>query len=162
MLAFITASLLIAIGLLATVLPVLPGTIIAFCGILVHKLWLGDGSVSWAFISVALAITVLTIVIDIWCTWWGARKFGASWLGAFGAVIGGIAGFLFFSLPGLVFGPIVGAVLFELMNNRDSAQAAKAGFGTIVGAVVAFFLKIGLTVGMVAAFYMALPATLLH
>ena len=161
MLAFITATFLIAFGLLATILPVLPGTIIAFFGILVHKLWLGDASVSWTFVTFALSITVLTLIIDLWCTWWGARRFGASWLGAMGAVLGGIFGFLFFSLPGLILGPIAGAILFELVNDQDGPQAARAGFGTLVGAALAFFLKLGLTIGMAAAFYMALPGSLL-
>lgn len=155
MVLFIT-SLFIAFGLLCTFLPILPGTVIAFTGIALHKLFLGEASVSWGFITVALAITVLTLVIDVWCTWWGARRFGATWLGAFGAVAGGLLGFLFFSLPGLILGPIAGAVLFELLANRSGPEAAAAGFGTVVGSVVAFFLKFGLTAGMVVAFYIAL------
>ena len=63
---------------------------------------------------------------------------------------------LFFSLPGLIIGPIVGAVLFELLASRDGSDATRAGFGTIVGSVLALVLKLGLTVGMGAAFYLAL------
>lgn len=157
MILFIT-SLFIVFGIVCTFLPVLPGTVIAFTGIAIHKLFLGEASVSWGFVAVAFTITVLTLLVDIGCTWWGARRFGATWLGAFGAVLGGLFGFLFFNLPGLILGPIAGAMLFELLANRSGAEAAAAGFGTVVGSVVAFFLKFGLTAGMVTAFYIALAA----
>ena len=156
MLATIIASVLIGFGILGTLLPILPGTVIAFVGISLHKLLLGEASVSWGFILVAFLITLLTLLIDVWCTWWGARRFGATWLGATGAVAGALIGFLFFSLPGLILGPFAGAVLFELLANRTSHEAARAGVGTVVGSVVALFLKLGLTLGMGAAFYLAL------
>ena len=156
MMALFLTSLIIAFGILCTFLPILPGTVIAFTGIAFHKLVLGEASVSWTFIAVAFAITLLTLLIDVWCTWWGARTFGATWKGALGAVLGGIFGFLFFNLPGLIIGPILGAVVFELLDNRPGAEAAAAGFGTLVGSIVAFFLKFGLTAGLAVAFYMAL------
>jgi uncharacterized protein YqgC (DUF456 family) len=156
MLSLILATSLIALGLLGTLLPILPGTVIAFAGIVVHKLLLGDASVSWEFVAIAFGITLLTLVIDAWCTWWGARRFGASWKGAVGAVLGGLFGLIFFNLPGLILGPIAGAVLFELLDNRTGEEAVRAGAGTVVGALVAFVLKIGLTTGMAAAFYIAL------
>lgn len=156
MIPFLLASLLIAIGLLGTLLPILPGTVIAFAGILIHKLMLGEASVSWSIVFMASVITVLTLLIDIWCSWWGARRFGATLMGAFGAVLGAIFGLIFFNLPGLVIGPVIGAVLFELLNDRSGQEATRAGFGTVVGAIVGFVLKVGLTTGMVAVFYMAL------
>jgi hypothetical protein len=156
MFALLVASILIAVGLLGTLLPILPGTVIAFAGIFIHKLMLGEASVSWSFVLIASLITVVTILIDIWCTWWGARRFGATVMGALGAILGAIFGLLFFNLPGLVIGPVVGAVLFELLNNRSGQEATRAGFGTVVGTVVGFFLKLGLTAAMAAGFYLAL------
>ncbi|HKJ90720.1 MAG TPA: DUF456 domain-containing protein, partial [Oceanipulchritudo sp.] len=149
-------SSLIALGLLGTLLPILPGTVFAFAGILMHKLLLGETSVSWEFVAIAFGITLLTLIIDAWCSWWGARRFGASWKGALGAVSGGLLGLIFFNLPGLILGPIAGAVIFELLDSRSGPDAARAGAGTVVGALLAFILKVGLTTGMAAGFYLAL------
>lgn len=156
MLALFVSTTFIVIGLIGTFLPVIPGTVVAFTGIALHKLFLGDASVSWGFVAAAAIITIITLVIDVWCTWWGARRFGASWKGALGAVAGGIIGFLFFNILGLIIGPIIGAVLFELIDDRSGPEAARAGFGTIVGSAVAFFLKFVLTASMATAFYLAL------
>jgi uncharacterized protein YqgC (DUF456 family) len=156
MLATLIASFFIGFGILGTLLPVLPGTVIAFTGIALHKLLLGEASVSWTFVSVALAITIITVMIDIYCTWWGARRFGATILGAIGAVLGALVGFLFFNIIGLIIGPFVGAVLFELLADRTGGEATRAGFGTIVGTMVALVLKLVLTTGMGVAFYLAL------
>ena len=158
MLATIVAMTLIICGIIGTLLPILPGTVIAFTGIALHKLLLGDASVSWGFVAVALGVTVLTLVIDIWCTWWGARRFGATWLGAFGAVLGALVGLLFFNLPGLILGPIAGAVFFELLANGTGSDAARAGFGTVVGSVLALVIKLTLTLAMGTAFPLALLA----
>lgn len=156
MLITLIASVLIVAGLVGTALPVLPGTAVAFTGIVLHKLMLGDASVSWSFVAAALVLTILALVIDIWANWWGARCFGASWKGALGAVLGGLGGMLLFSFPGLILGPIVGAILFELLDERSGAEAALAGFGTVVGSVVALGLKLCMTMAMAVGFYIAI------
>lgn len=159
MIALLTVTCLIALGLLGTLLPILPGTVLAFGGIVLHKAWVGEASVPWSFVLFALLLTVLTLLVDAWGSWWGARRFGASWKGAMGAVLGGLGGLVFFGLPGLLMGPILGAILFELLDCRSAPEATRAGLGTLLGAVLAFFIKLGLTVAMVAGFYLSLPWT---
>jgi len=145
-------------GILATALPVLPGTAIVLAGIVLHQLWVPEDSVGWNFVLIATAITALVYVFEFLSGWWGAKRFGASWKGALGAFIGGIAGAVFFSLPGLILGPIAGAVLFELLNFRTLPEAGKAGLGTIVGGLLAFALKAAASVGLAGTFFFFLPA----
>ncbi|NJK92883.1 MAG: DUF456 domain-containing protein [Blastochloris sp.] len=73
-----------------------------------------------------------------------------------GAVVGGVIG-LFFSLPGLILGPLVGAFLFEwLGGRRRKRDAGKATVGVATGIVVSGLLKLGVALGMVLWFVLDL------
>ncbi len=52
----------------------------------------------------------------------------------------------------LIVGPILGAVVGELVAGRSFRDGGKAGVGTIVGGILAFALKFGLSVCVVALF----------
>lgn len=152
------AVLCFVVGLLGTVLPILPGTVIVWAGIVAHWFWMGERSVSGRFVLITLGVTILVQLLDVLFTWWGARRFGATWKGALGAVLGGIVG-IFFGPMGIIIGPIVGAILFEYINLRNHDQALKAGVGAIVGGLLSMVVKIVLTAGMIAAFFVYLPDT---
>lgn len=150
----IVVGLFFLVGILTAFLPVIPATVIIWIGILIHKLWAGDHSVSWNFFLLATALTLLAQVLDWACTYWGARKFGGSWRAGLGALVGIIAGpFILTPLPGLVFGPVIGAVAGELIGGKQLRHASKAGFGTIVGGLIAFILKFAIACFMIAGFY---------
>lgn len=150
------AVFLFVIGFIGSFLPILPGNAIVWLGIFVHKMMLGDASVSWAFFWVASVLAVIAQVLDYLCTYWGARRFGATWQGAMGGVIGGVLGVIFFNLPGLILGPIVGVIAVELVRSGNLRDAGRAGIGTVVGGFVAFVIKLGLTTVMIAGFFMSL------
>jgi hypothetical protein len=158
MTALIVVSFIFIISIFATMLPILPGTVFAFAGVVIHKLWMGEASVSWKFVIITFCLAMLAQVLDLLFTWWGARRFGATWKGAIGAVLGAIFGAIFFNIPGMIIGPIVGAFLFEWLNNRTTAEATRAGFGTLVGGVLALGTKIALTIGICIAFFYSLPS----
>jgi uncharacterized protein YqgC (DUF456 family) len=113
--ALTVAVLFFVVGVTASLLSILPGTFIAWLGVVIHKVWLWEDSVSWGFFAFATVLAILAQLVDLAATWWGARRFGATWRGALGAVTGGILGAVFFNLPGIVLGPIAGAVAAELL-----------------------------------------------
>ena len=153
-LILILSCTLLSLGMLSTFIPILPGTFIAWLGVFLHKLVLMDeSSIPWTFVFAAAALTLLAQLLDILLTWWGARRFGASWVGAAGAILGGTVGTLFFSLPGLILGPVIGAIAFEILNDRSFREAGRAGFGTIVGGLAAFGLKFAFTLIIVGGFF---------
>ena len=81
----------------------------------------------------------------------GARKLGASRRGMIGAVLGGLVG-LFFSLPGIVLGPFLGALLLEYWGGRPLKEATQAGVGTLLGLVAGVFGKIACCLLMIMLF----------
>ena len=97
-----------AIGLIGTVVPILPGTAIIFAAAGLHRIMLGpEKSIGWLSIIVLLALTLASFEIDFAGGWYGARRLGATRWGTIGAVAGAGVG-LFFGLPGLTFGPGIG------------------------------------------------------
>lgn len=150
-------SLIFLIGLAACLLPVIPGSVIVWLGVLIHKLWLGDASVSWRIVIITAVLMLLGQLADFLLGIWGARRFGASWKGAVGAFLGAFVGF-FVPPPlfWLIVGPILGAIIGELLAGRSLKAGGRAGAGTVVGAIVAFGLKFGLSVGVIVIFFFAL------
>ena len=150
-------SLIFMIGLATSLLPVVPGSLIVWSGIIIHKLWMGDASVTWKIVILTGVITLIGQIADFVMGVWGARKFGASWKGALGAFIGAFIGF-FIPPPllWLIVGPVIGAIIGELCAGRTFKAGSKAGVGTIIGGLVAFALKFGLSVCVVAVFYLDL------
>jgi uncharacterized protein len=153
----VVASIFI-IGFFGTFLPVLPGNFIIWLGIVIHKLWLGESSVSWSVVIITGILTLVAFALDYLCTYWGARRFGASWRGGIGALIGGILG-LFIPPPlfWIIVGPIIGAIIAELLGGRSTKDAGRAGVGTIVGGLLSFALKIGIATFSIIWFYISIP-----
>jgi uncharacterized protein YqgC (DUF456 family) len=69
----------------------------------------------------------------------------------------GLAGSLLPVVPGSLIvwlvGPIIGAVIGELAAGRTFRDGGKAGVGTVVGGIVAFTLKFGISVCVIALFF---------
>ena len=140
-------------GFLSCFLPIIPGTIIIGIVLLVHKIWLPSESVSWALLAFFGLLIFSTNLLDWLCAYWGAKRFGATWRGGVGAIIGVILGPIFLTpLIGFILGPAIGAIIGELLGGKPLGISTKAGFGTIVGAFVAFVIRIATASFILIAF----------
>lgn len=150
----ILAATLVLVGLAGTVVPILPGVPLVFAGLLMAA-WADQfqhvGAVTLTILGV---LTVLSLVADFLASALGAKKLGASPRAVAGATIGALVGILF-GLPGLIFGPFIGAVLGELSANRALVQAGKAGLGTWIGLLLGSVVKLTLSFLMVGIFLTA-------
>lgn len=125
--------LLMIVGLIGTVIPLLPGTTIIFAAAVIHRVMLGEEhSVGWWTLGGLLVLTIISHVLDFTSGSMGARKFGATRWGAFGAVVGAIAGMFFFPW-GLVLGPVLGVLAGELIGGQKLLPAGKSTWGTVLG-----------------------------
>jgi uncharacterized protein YqgC (DUF456 family) len=148
------AVALVVGGVVGTVLPAIPGAPLVFLGLLVAAWADHFEKVGWFTLSVLAILTLLTFAVDFMAASLGAKRVGASWAALAGAVIGTIVG-LFFSIPGLILGPFVGAVIGEYATRRNWAQAGKVGVGTWVGMLIAIAGKLALIFTMVGLFVLA-------
>jgi uncharacterized protein YqgC (DUF456 family) len=150
-LLWVLAVLLVLVGMAGTILPALPGAPLVFLGMVLAAWADGFQKVGWFPLTILGGLTVLTLVVDFAATSLGAKRVGASWMAVAGAAVGTIVG-LFFSLPGLILGPFVGAVLGEYLARRNRDQAIKAGFGTWIGILLGTAGKLALIFMMIGVF----------
>ena len=151
-LAIALACILMIAGILGSLVPALPSTPLVFLGALMHFLWMGERSVPISILIIMAVLMALSLALEYLATVVGARKLGASWRGVLGATLGGIVGF-FFGLPGLILGPMLGALLFERLGGHSTQKAARAGFGALLG-IVAGALGKFLTAWIMALIFM--------
>ncbi|MEO7255073.1 MAG: DUF456 domain-containing protein [Casimicrobium sp.] len=145
------AVLLIVVGVAGTVLPALPGTILVLAGIVLGA-WLDNFTrVKWWVVTIIGVLAVVAWATDYFATILGAKKVGASKWALIGAALGTIAG-IFMGLIGVLFMPFVGAVIGELIAQRDAKQAAKVGLATWLGLLVGTIVKLVLMFMMIGIF----------
>ncbi len=135
-------------GLAGVLLPFLPGALIIFLGALLHKI-LTPEWLSWTTVIVLGVFVLVERLLDFLGTMVGAKWLGATRWGIFGAVVGGIVG-IFFGIPGLILGPVFGALVGEIVfARRNLTLSAKAGFGAAVGFGISTVARIALALFMI-------------
>lgn len=154
-LLWILSAALIVLGLAGTVLPVLPGTVLVWGGILLGA-WIDDFTrVGVTTVVVVTLLAVLAWALEYVAGLLGARKAGASKLALLGAAAGTVLG-LFMGLVGVLFMPLVGATVGEYLAQKNQAHAVKVGLATWVGIMVGLIAKVVLAFIMVGIFGAAL------
>ena len=133
--------LLMILGVLGSFLPVLPGPITSWFGLLV--LHLSDAvPMNWTFLGITFAIAFVIWLIDYFIPALGTKKFGGTRYGVIGTMVGLVLGILFFPPFGLIIGPFLGAFVGEMIkDSKDSKKALKAAFGSFIGFITSTFLK---------------------
>ncbi|WP_341678676.1 DUF456 family protein [Niveibacterium sp. SC-1] len=152
---WLLSVVLILVGVAGTILPALPGTFLVLAGIYLGA-WIDDfqrvGAWSLAIITV---LAILAWVSDFLSTVLGAKKAGASGLAMLGAAVGTVLG-IFTGLVGLIFMPLLGAIVGELIARRDALHAGRVGLATWIGLIVGTLVKLVLTFMMIGVFVFAL------
>jgi uncharacterized protein len=154
-LLWIVSVALILVGLAGTVLPVLPGTILVWGGIVLGA-WIDDFTrVGMTTVVVVSVLAVLAWGLDYVAGLLGAQKAGASKLALLGAAVGTVLG-LFMGLVGVFFMPLVGAAVGEYLAQKDQKRALKVGVATWIGIMLGLIAKVVLAFIMVGIFIAAL------
>jgi uncharacterized protein YqgC (DUF456 family) len=155
LLLWLAAVVLIAIGVVGTVMPALPGATLVFGGIALAAWADGFARIPLWVVAVAGVLAALTWVIDLVAAAAGAKRMGASPWALVGAAVGTVAG-IFTGLLGLVFLPLAGAALGEYLAKRDLGRAGKVGLATWLGLLIGTALKVGIVFAMLGLFAGAL------
>ncbi|MBQ8832210.1 MAG: DUF456 family protein [Paludibacteraceae bacterium] len=126
----VLGAICLLIGLLGSVLPVLPGVPLSYLGLwLLH--WTDRASFSWQFLTVWAVVVLVIQLLDYFIPAWGTKKFGGTKWGVWGSTIGLLLGFLMGPL-GIVLGPFVGAVVGELLYFNQHPETLVPPTPTII------------------------------
>ncbi|MBP7511626.1 MAG: DUF456 domain-containing protein [Bacteroidia bacterium] len=132
----IIGATLILIGIIGSILPALPGTPIAYAGLLALKLHSTASSQLTNSILLWLAFFVIIItILDYYLPIWGTQKFGGSKWGKWGSTIGLILGVFtpVFGPLSFLIGPFLGAFIGEIAAGNNKEMALKSAWGSFIG-----------------------------
>ena len=140
--------LLMLIGVVGTIVPLLPGLVLIFLTALGYGIYDQFQHISPAVILVLAVLTVLGLSMDYIAGLIGAKRSGASKYGMWGALLGGILG-VFFLPWGVLLFPPAGAIIGEIIAGKDWNAAITSAWGTCLGmfggAVTKFILALLMT-----------------
>src|SRR5437867_9589311 len=132
---------LFAVGLIGTVAPFLPGTAIILAAAIMHRIMLGpEKSIGWRAISILVLLTLATYALDFLGGYFGAKYFGATKWGMFGAILGALIG-IFFGIIGLFVG--------EFIAGKRMIDAGRAGWGSLLGNLGGMIGKLLIALAMI-------------
>ena len=129
------------LGMVGSFLPVLPGPITSWVGLLLLHLTSVIPQ-NWTFLGITLAIAIIIFILDYFIPAMGTKRFGGTKYGVYGTTIGLIIG-LFTPIPfGILIGAFVGALVGELIyDSKDTNRAIKASFGAFLGFLASATIK---------------------
>jgi len=141
-LLLVLGFLCIILGVLGSILPILPGPPLSWVGLLLLHLTTTLPE-DWIFLSITLVIAMVIFVLDYIIPVVGTKKFGGTKYGMIGTTVGLLVAIFFPVLGplGIIIWPFVGALAGELINKADSKTATKAAFGSFLGFITGTFMK---------------------
>jgi uncharacterized protein YqgC (DUF456 family) len=156
----VVLNILFLLGLLGAVFTTffgLPGNFLALGAVIAYSAGTGWQVMGWKFLIVVGALVLVGELLEFLLgTFTSVRYGGSRWsaVGSFvGGVVGAIAGTGVIPLVGTVIGAFIGAFalafLFEYVHRNRQADAARAGFGALVGKIFGLSTKMSLGLAMV-------------
>lgn len=154
-LLIIIAALVMLLGIAGSFLPILPGPLTSWVGLLMIHFTKAI-PMDKSFLIITLVIAIFIWFLDYIIPAIGTKRFGGSRYGMIGTSIGLVIGLIAPIPGGIIIGPFLGALIGELLNKSDTKTATRAAFGSFIGFLTSTFIKfviaviyLGLFIGIV-------------
>lgn len=142
---FIVLGLILCItGLLGSFVPIIPGPITSWFGLLVIN-FTSTTELNYSFLLISFMIAVFVFTLDIIIPIIGLKKFGGTKKGMIGATIGLLLGLFILGPLGIIIGPFVGALSGEISGELKLGKAVKASIGTLIGFIAGVTMKFSIS-----------------
>lgn len=147
----VIALILLLVGIAGSIVPFLPGVPLSWVGLLLFYLT-SAVPLSYTLLGITLAITIIIFALQYIIPAYGAKYFGGSSYGMWGATFGLIIG-IFLPIPGgIIVGSFLGAFVGEILNQSASGVALKAAFGSFLGLLASTFMELVVAMGFLFLF----------
>ena len=144
-LLFIALGLILCIiGLLGSFVPIIPGPITSWFGLLVINLT-SSTELNYSFLLISLMIALFVFTLDIIIPIIGLKKFGGTKKGMIGATIGLLLGLFILGPLGIIIGTFLGAISGEMTGDLKLSKAIKASVGTLIGFIAGVAMKFSIS-----------------
>ena len=140
-LIIIFSIILLLLGVVGSVLPVVPGPPLSFVGLLLLHLFTPFELSEDLLIYFGLAAALITF-LDYWLQIYSVKVFGGGRASTIGVIIGIVFGVFLFPPVGVVVGPFLGAYIGALIESDfDLFKSFKIAFGSLIGFLGGTILK---------------------
>ena len=146
--------LFVMLGLIGSFLPVLPGPLTSWLGLLILY-FTSIVPMNYTFLGITLAIAILIWILDYIIPAIGTKRFGGSTYGVYGTTIGLLIG-LFSPIPlGILLGAFLGAFIGEMLHEKTNTKRAfRASIGSLLGLITSATIKFTVAVVYAVLFFM--------
>ena len=146
--------LFVMLGLIGSFLPVLPGPLTSWLGLLILY-FTSIVPMNYTFLGITLAIAILIWILDYIIPAIGTKRFGGSTYGVYGTTIGLLIG-LFSPIPlGILIGAFLGAFIGEILHDKTNTKRAfKASIGSLLGLITSATIKFTVALVYAVLFFM--------
>jgi len=146
--------LFVMLGLIGSFLPVLPGPLTSWLGLLILY-FTSIVPMNYTFLGITLAIAIFIWVLDYIIPAIGTKRFGGSTYGVYGTTIGLLIG-LFSPIPfGILLGAFLGAFIGEMLHDKKNTKRAfRASIGSLLGLITSATIKFTVAVVYAVLFFM--------
>lgn len=149
-------GLIVATGIVGVIIPVVPGLLLSWFGVLLWTIIGGAGPTKWIFLAIATAVALTGAGIKYALP---GRNMKASGVRTSSIVAGGVLGIIgFFLIPviGLPIGFVVGVLLAELAHNQNREQAWQSTVAALKAVGLAVMIEIASAFAVAVVWVMAL------
>lgn len=139
-----------AVGIVGTVVPLLPGLLLVWGAALGYGLYEGFDATGIAAFTVITLLGLAGMLAGWLVPQRAAGKAGASKLSVLVAAVGAVVGFFVIPVVGVMVGGLAGLYLAELQRTNDADVAWRSTRATVIGFGLATLVQFVLAIAMAA------------
>ncbi len=153
-LAALLGLLLMILGFAGVYVPLLPGVPIMLAGAWTYSALTGWDVLTWPWLLLMTVLTAASFAFDFLAAAWVACTLGASRRVGCTTVLGTLIGVLFLGAWGALVGGMGGAVLGEYSVTRKLVPALKSGSGAFLGFLLVLLVDTAVAIVMLTIYLM--------